>query len=242
MKRTLVAMLCVAGLSGLAWGQDKPAEKPKEAPKAEAKKPEAKHDDKHGDAKKGDKAECKLTCPVTGEPISYDAFVREKGQRVYFCCEHCIDKYKASPEKYADKAKAQLAENKPLRVQVACPVTGGKLDKNVFVAEPMYDLFFSSEDAKKQYEADKAKFAGKMKDCFTFQTTCVIMGEPIDPATGKDIGGKKVYFCCPMCEGKFTKDQDANLKKLDEQVKKNEAAYAKLKDEHKGVAGGKKGG
>src|SRR3972149_1469438 len=42
------------------------------------------------------------TCPVMdGNPIDKNVFTEYKGQKVYFCCPACIDKFKAEPEKYA---------------------------------------------------------------------------------------------------------------------------------------------
>jgi YHS domain-containing protein len=231
MNRSLLTALLFGSAAAMAFAQDKPAApkdaKPDAKPAAEA-------------PAKAAAEECTLLCPVSGEPISLGHFTREKGERVYFCCGSCVGKYKASPEKFADKAKAQLAANKPLRAQIACPVTGGAIDKKVFAEEPMYDLYFSSEDAKKQYAADKGKYAAKLASCFTYQTHCVVMGGKIDPAVSKEIDGKKVYFCCDGCQAKFEKDKEASFKKLSDQMKANEAAYAKLKDEHK--AAGKKGG
>ena len=34
------------------------------------------------------------TCPVSGEPVSKDKVVEFEGRKVYFCCDHCIEKYK----------------------------------------------------------------------------------------------------------------------------------------------------
>ena len=34
------------------------------------------------------------TCPVSGEPVSKDKVVEFEGRKVYFCCEHCVEKYK----------------------------------------------------------------------------------------------------------------------------------------------------
>lgn len=33
-------------------------------------------------------------CPVSGEPVDKSKSVEFEGRKVYFCCEHCIDKYK----------------------------------------------------------------------------------------------------------------------------------------------------
>lgn len=42
------------------------------------------------------------TCPVMdGNPIDKNVFTEYKGQKVYFCCQECVAKFKAEPEKYA---------------------------------------------------------------------------------------------------------------------------------------------
>ena len=40
------------------------------------------------------------TCPVMGKPIDKSVFKEYQGQKVYFCCPGCIEKFKADPEKY----------------------------------------------------------------------------------------------------------------------------------------------
>ena len=46
------------------------------------------------------------------------------------------------------------------------------------------------------------------------QTTCPVMGEPIDKRFHTDYKGKRVYFCCNMCPKTFAKDPDKYMKKL----------------------------
>ena len=47
------------------------------------------------------------------------------------------------------------------------------------------------------------------------QTTCPIMdGNPINKALFVEYKGKKVYFCCPGCEEKFTADPAKYVAKL----------------------------
>jgi len=44
------------------------------------------------------------TCPVIdGNPIDKNVFTEYKGKKVYFCCQDCVAKFKAEPEKYAAK-------------------------------------------------------------------------------------------------------------------------------------------
>ncbi len=46
------------------------------------------------------------------------------------------------------------------------------------------------------------------------QTTCPIMGPAINKALFTEYKGKKVYFCCPMCEEKFNKEPEKYIVKL----------------------------
>ncbi|MHC4742011.1 MAG: YHS domain-containing protein, partial [Planctomycetota bacterium] len=40
------------------------------------------------------------TCPIMGKEINESISTEYKGQKVYFCCPPCVDKFKADPEKY----------------------------------------------------------------------------------------------------------------------------------------------
>jgi YHS domain-containing protein len=46
------------------------------------------------------------------------------------------------------------------------------------------------------------------------QTTCPIMGSPINKALFTEYKGKKVYFCCPGCEEKFKAEPEKYIAKL----------------------------
>ncbi len=48
------------------------------------------------------------------------------------------------------------------------------------------------------------------------QTHCPVMGGPIDKAVFIDYGGKRIYFCCPGCDGPFRKDAAKYLKDMRE--------------------------
>ena len=43
------------------------------------------------------------TCPVMGGEINKELYTEYKGQKVYFCCAGCKEKFEANPEKYLDK-------------------------------------------------------------------------------------------------------------------------------------------
>ena len=46
------------------------------------------------------------------------------------------------------------------------------------------------------------------------QTTCPVMGGPINKELYTEYQGKKVYFCCAGCETEFNKNPEKYLPKL----------------------------
>ncbi len=48
----------------------------------------------------------------------------------------------------------------------------------------------------------------------TEQTTCPVMGAPIDKNIFVEYEGKKVYFCCESCETKFKENPEMYVSKL----------------------------
>jgi hypothetical protein len=51
-------------------------------------------------------AKPQTVCPVLGGKIDKKQYVDVKGVRIYVCCEGCIAKIKADPDKYIAKVKA----------------------------------------------------------------------------------------------------------------------------------------
>lgn len=45
------------------------------------------------------------TCPVMGNAITKELYADYKGQRVYFCCQGCVEPFNKEPEKYIKKLK-----------------------------------------------------------------------------------------------------------------------------------------
>ena len=48
------------------------------------------------------------TCPVMAGPIDKNIFTEYQGRKIYFCCQACLDKFKAEPEKYIKKVDEEL--------------------------------------------------------------------------------------------------------------------------------------
>lgn len=52
-------------------------------------------------------AKAQSLCPVMGGQINKDLFVDHNGHRIYVCCEGCLARIKADPEKYVNKLKTE---------------------------------------------------------------------------------------------------------------------------------------
>ena len=47
------------------------------------------------------------------------------------------------------------------------------------------------------------------------QKTCPVLGNPVDKTVFTEYKGKKVYLCCASCVGKFEKEPEKYLPKLE---------------------------
>jgi YHS domain-containing protein len=166
--------------------------------------------------------EFKATCPVSGKPAKETSVVdlpKERG-KVYFCCDNCPKAYAANPKKFALKVNAQLVETDQL-VQVACPITGKPVNKEVAVEANGAEVGLCCKGClgkvEKADDDGKAKLLfsnAALKKGFTNQTLCPVSGKPINPEAKVEYKGKNVYFCCPGCPPAFEKDPDKFLAKL----------------------------
>jgi YHS domain-containing protein len=75
-------------------------------------------------------------------------------------------------------------------------------------SEPQTSM--SSVESKKE-TAEPAKEA---VTAAVEQTTCPVMGNPIDKQYFTEYKGKKVYFCCPACIEKFKAEPEKYVAKL----------------------------
>ena len=44
-----------------------------------------------------------VPCPVSGNPSDPEVFTEHKGEKIYFCCEGCKEKFEKNPEKYMNQ-------------------------------------------------------------------------------------------------------------------------------------------
>ena len=159
-----------------------------------------------------------VKCIISGGPAKKASFVSFKGtdRKVYFCCNNCPKAYKADPAKFAAIAHHQLAVTKQI-VQVACPLTGGKIDASTAIEVNGAKVAFCCNNCKGKAEKAEDQVSlvyGNIAKGFTLQTVCPVSGKKLLPKHVVVHKGKKVYFCCPGCPGAFKKDPDAFTGKL----------------------------
>lgn len=102
-------------------------------------------------------------CPVTGKAINKEVYVDYQGQRVYFCCPACPDKFRKDPEKYFAQFEKEGIELE--NIQKACPVSGEKLDDH---GEPSVIHYkgrtvkFCCPACEKPFKAEPEKYLKQM--------------------------------------------------------------------------------
>lgn len=147
-------------------------------------------------------------CPVMDEPINLAVSTATDDGPVFFCCKGCIPKYKADPAKYATKVAAQrkaLADR--AKIQVTCPVSKKPVDEEFFIDGGGKKVYFCCAGCLGKYKRDPSKYAATLANSYTYQTTCPVMNEEINPTVfTTTANGTNVYFCCKGCDKKFTKN------------------------------------
>jgi ubiquinone/menaquinone biosynthesis C-methylase UbiE/YHS domain-containing protein len=96
----------------------------------------------------------------------------------------------------------------------------GKITMIVFTLAVFIGTCKSGQAAKSDI-AEPSKTATKMVDSSAVpklspQTTCPVMGNPIDTTQYVDYKGKRIYVCCAMCIASVKKDPEKYIKKLEE--------------------------
>lgn len=160
--------------------------------------------------------EFKASCPVSGKAASQDNAVAFKGKEVYFCCENCPTAFKANSDKFAAKAHHQLLATGQI-IQVACPLTGNKLNKATLSEVAEAKVSFCCNNCKGKFDKAEDKVAlvfASIDKGFTLQTTCPVSNKKIDVTKVIKHEGKNVYFCCPNCDKAFTANPEKFVAKL----------------------------
>lgn len=117
---------------------------------------EAAEQDKNGKGKEKVKLVAQTTCPVMGGAFNQEIFTDYHGQRVYFCCNPCVETFNKDPETYFKKAASEniLFEN----VQTFCPVSGDEIDRRYFKYYKGRGIYFCSKECVAAFEAEPEKY------------------------------------------------------------------------------------
>lgn len=123
---------------------------------------------------------------------------------------------------FAGDAKTEVKKDAPkeLKNQTNCPVMGGKIDSTAYTDIQGQRVYHCCPMCTAKLKADPDKyFKQAAADGILFQniqTTCPVSGEKLEEKTVfTDFEGRRVYFCCANCKGKFAKDPQKYLKNLD---------------------------
>ena len=101
-----------------------------------------------------DRTKIQVICPVSKEPVDLEVFVESEGQKVFFCCKGCVNKYQREPAKYA----SALANS--FTYQTKCPVMKEDIDPKSFAtAGNGTKIYFCCKGCDKKFFADPAKYA-----------------------------------------------------------------------------------
>lgn len=101
-----------------------------------------------------DRAKAQVICPVSKEPVDSEVFVESGGQKIFFCCKGCVNKYQREPAKYA----SALANS--YTYQTKCPVMNEDIDPKTFTTTGNgTNVYFCCKGCDKKFFADPAKYA-----------------------------------------------------------------------------------
>jgi len=167
-------------------------------------------------------------CPVTGKtegecPAVKAAVAKVKSDcdSAQSCCGTCQSDAKLA-KKDGECPKTTLARNGGN--QTLCPVSGAKINKEVFVDYKSKRIYFGSKAGPDRFNKNPDAYVKKMEQqgvVFAMaplpQTLCPVNGCKINKDVFVDYKGKRIYFGCASCPDKFNKSPDAYVKKMEQQ-------------------------
>ena len=129
------------------------------------------------------------------------------------------------------KDTAAMAHPKTLVPQTTCPVTGDPINKKWYADDKGKRIYVCCESCIDSVKKDPVKYVKKLEamgqsvetipsakadhvKALVPQSTCPVMGGPIDKSVYVDYKGKRVYFCCAGCPETFKQDPEKYLKIL----------------------------
>jgi YHS domain-containing protein len=110
---------------------------------------------------------------------------------------------------------------KELTPQTNCPVMGGKIDSTIYTDIQGQRVYHCCPMCSAKLKADPDKYfqkAAQQGIVFeNIQTKCPVSGKMLESkSVYTDYEGRRVYFCCAQCVGKFDADPQKYLNRLDQ--------------------------
>ncbi|MCG2680156.1 MAG: YHS domain-containing protein [Kiritimatiellae bacterium] len=102
-----------------------------------------------------------IKCPVMEGKIDKSLFVEYDGKRVYVCCKDCIETVKKDPAKYIREIESGGLSLE--KVQITCPVMGGKIDKKVYTDYNGKRVYFCCAGCIPQFKKDPGTYLKKLE-------------------------------------------------------------------------------
>lgn len=91
-----------------------------------------------------------------------------------------------------------------------CPVSGGPVVEKYRTEYKGQYVYLCCEGCVNEFNKSPETFVAKMskeeQDAIKANATCPISGEPVDQKKFVEFEGRKVYFCCEGCMGKYKSD------------------------------------
>jgi Cu+-exporting ATPase len=126
-------------------------------------------------------------CGMTVDPAKPGATVEHQGKKYFFCCKHCAAKFQAEPTKYLEKAPTAAKD----------PVCGMTVDPAKAAGSAEHGgkkYFFCSKHCLAKFQAEPAKYAGKVPSRPTERAAATKYTCPMHPEVVQLGPGS-----CPKC-------------------------------------------
>ncbi len=135
------------------------------------------------------------------------------------CCAMCA--FLALSFCYSATASTDVPTSQPAQPAVLCPVTSKPVDREICDRFRGRWVYFSTEDAKKQFLAEPGKFADGLSKQWSLdvplrvQVLCPVTGDAIDPTVFVGKGLKTIYFASDDAKREWEKDSQRFIERLD---------------------------
>ncbi len=154
--------------------------------------------------------------PVCGMSVNISQskhIYQHAGENYYFCCGHCVEKFKSNPQAYLNKplpsglvalAMSSVVKSSPESDVTRDPVCGMNVNPATakFVSQREGKKhFFCSRGCLEKFNADPAKYLNKSFSGLATLGTPAPAKLPMSPQAEnrKPESGSQTYYVCPMC-------------------------------------------